>query len=95
MTQLSMEEWDLLNSAAGNGGLTLAQWDEVDRLVEDDLVTVTVRIPEQFYEYTYPRIEWDKAVEADRVVYLMDNDMSDLIVEEELYGPDGQQVPGW
>lgn len=89
-----LAEWELelLNTAAGNGKLTLGEWDEVDRLTEDDLVTVTLRVPQQFYDFTVPRREWDDAVRLDRVQYLLDEDMSDIVLDEELYGPDGQQV---
>jgi hypothetical protein len=58
-----------------------------------DMVTVTVRIPEQFYDMDVPEADWnnaeDKALLADLYI------PTDFEVKEELYGPDGQQVPGW
>jgi hypothetical protein len=56
------------------------------------IVTVTVRVPEQFTEFTYTKAEWDEAVRTKRVEYLMDNDLSDMDITEEVYGPDGHQV---
>jgi hypothetical protein len=91
-TSLSMEDWDLLNNAAGNGGMTLAEWDEVDRLLEDELVTVTIRIPEQFFDYSLPRTEWEAAEDK---ALLLDLYIDDMPIREELYGPDGQQVGAW
>lgn len=58
-------------------------------------VQVTVRIPEQFYTFTYGKEEWNQAVRDDTVPYLMDLDLSNMDILDEAYGPDGHQVSLW
>jgi hypothetical protein len=69
--------------------------DSVSDLLDYDAdakVEVTVRIPEQFFTFTYPKKYWDWAVEDGEVADLMDMDVSDIYVEKEVFGPDGQRV---
>lgn len=77
---------------------------------EEEMVELTIRIPEQFFTQEFLKSDWEKAVDAvenekkgmllidetwNKPEYLTDLWRSDLDVEEELYGPDGQQVPLW
>ena len=65
----------------------------------EEMVELTLRVPEQFFTQKYLKSEWDKALKRaslwDGAEYLTDNWRSDIDVEQELYGPDGQQVPLW
>jgi hypothetical protein len=77
---------------------------------DEEMVELTIRVPEQFFTMDYLKSDWEKAVAAvenqkkgqllegetwDLPEYLTDGWRSDLDVEEELYGPDGLQVPLW
>jgi len=70
----------------------------VDRYQSGDVVEVTLRVPEQFFTEIYNRADWEAAVagtEGMSVGDLTDNFRSDIDPEQEIYGPDGQQVPLW
>lgn len=58
-------------------------------------VRVKVVIPQQEFYFHYDEDEWQRAIETDAVGYLMDNDLSRLDWQEEVYGPDGKLVVVW
>jgi hypothetical protein len=60
-------------------------------------VKVTVRIPEQFFDAEIPESEWTEASDFDGKVKVADRyfEYANLDIKDELYGPDGMQVPGW
>ena len=67
---------------------------------EPEMVEVTVRVPEQFFTTTYTKDEWEQALTYKAKMWntpgdLTDTFRSDLDIEKELYGPDGQQVALW
>lgn len=74
----------------------------VGRYQPGDIVELTIRIPEQFFTETYNRADWESSLYATTtnvpgfgVEYLIDHWKSNLDIDKELYGPDGQQVPLW
>jgi hypothetical protein len=68
--------------------------------VDNGMVTVTIRVPEQFFEYELPTTYW-KLVEKEVAKGLgnygdfFDTWLSDTHPEKELFGPDGNQLPIW
>lgn len=69
---------------------------------DDDWVELTIRVPEQFFTQKFPKRDWESSLYATLtdvpgfgVEYLTGGWRSDLDVEQELYGPDGLQVPLW
>jgi hypothetical protein len=66
---------------------------------DEETVTLTIRVPEQFFEREFLKSDWELSQVENpglfAVEYLVDGWRSDLDVEQELYGPDGNQVPLW
>jgi hypothetical protein len=64
----------------------------------EDMVTLTIRIPEQFFEREVTKAEWGEMSAGNdndwtSPGYVLDWWRSDIDPDDELYGPDGQQVP--
>ena len=61
---------------------------------EVEVVTVTLLVPEQSFQTTYPKDEWDAAVATDDVEDLTDWWRSDIDseIESHFLGPDGAQL---
>ena len=62
-----------------------------------EVVTVTLVVPEQSFQTTYPKDEWEEAVKNKTVGDLTDWWRSDIDseIDSALLGPDGNVVPLW
>lgn len=65
---------------------------------DEDMVELTIRIPEQFFTEKFPADSWEAEMAMRDLPgrgpeYLIDS--WDIDVDRELYGPDGHQVPLW
>jgi len=62
-----------------------------------EVVTVTLVVPEQSFQTTYPKDEWEEAVKNKTVGDLTDWWRSDIDseIDSALLGPDGNVMPLW
>ena len=64
---------------------------------DEETVTLTIRIPEQFFEREFLKSDWELSQGEEPGFYAPEHliDAWEYDVERELYGPDGNQVPLW
>lgn len=61
----------------------------------ESTIKLTYRIPEQFFEREFEATKYYSYLDVGKIDDLVDEWVSDINLVDELYGPDGQQLPLW